>query len=70
MKAGDKVTLVDLPPGLKDHRELQTRSLFEACIGKSFVVTGVEGGYAELDVGLLLGAKHTIWVEPKYLRQA
>jgi len=70
VKAGDRVTLIDVPPGLRDHRELATRSLFEACVGKSFVVSGVEGGYAELDVGTLLGAQHTIWVEPKYLRKS
>jgi hypothetical protein len=64
VKTGDTVTLVDLPPGLRDH----TRSLFEACIGKSFVVTGVEAGHVELDVGALLDAKHVIWVETKYLR--
>ena len=77
MKAGDKVKLIGIPPNLRDEQDLQTRTLFEKCLGRSFTVIGVESveglphPVARLDVGHVLGEEpwmHTIWVEPEYLR--
>lgn len=77
MKAGDKVKLIGIPPGLKDEDDLPTLTLFEKCLGRSFVVSGmetVEGlphPLAKLDVGHMLGKQaweHSIWVEPEYLQ--
>jgi hypothetical protein len=77
MKAGDAVKLVGIPPNLEDEEDLRTRTLFEKCLGQSFVVAGVESidsvpiPLAKLDVGHVVGEepwKHTIWVEPEYLQ--
>jgi hypothetical protein len=76
MKAGDRVKLVGIPPDAKDDAELRTRTLFEKCLGKSFLVEEMESvsGFshqlAKLDVGHVLGEpsyRHTIWVEEEYL---
>ena len=76
MKAGDRVKLIGIPPGLRDQDDLPTLTLFEKCLGQSFVVTemetveGLPYQLAELEVGHILGKKaweHTIWVEPEYL---
>ena len=42
MKAGDTVTLVDILPNVKDDGELQTKTVFEKCLGKQFVVGAIE----------------------------
>jgi hypothetical protein len=77
MRVGDKVTLIGIPPNLRDDKELMTRTLFEKCLGKSFVIAemesfeGVPFPLAKLDVGHVLGNepwKHTIWVEAEYLQ--
>jgi hypothetical protein len=68
---GDRVTVISVPLGLRDMHELPTRTLFEACVGRSFVVTGAEGDLAQLEVGDVLGeasGTHTLWVERKYLK--
>ena len=75
-RVGDKVRLIGVPPDIRDDEKLQTRTLFEKCLGKTFTVGGletVEGlpyQIVRLDVGHVLGqAPHleTIWVEPEYL---
>lgn len=77
MKIGDKVKLIGIPRDLRDDKELQTRTLFEKCLGQTFAVAGfetVEGvphQLVQLDVGRLSGRApylETIWVEPEYLR--
>jgi hypothetical protein len=77
MKAGETVKLVGMPPNLNDADDVPTRTLFEKCLGKSFVVEAVESvegvpfPLAKLDVGHIIGEeswKHTIWVEPEYLQ--
>ncbi len=77
MKAGDRVKLIGIPPDLKDDAELQTRTLFEKCLGKSFLIRDIETvdglsyQLVKLDVGHVLGEPsymHTIWVETEYLQ--
>jgi hypothetical protein len=77
MKAGETVKLVGIPPNLSDGEDMPTRTLFEKCLGKSFVVEAVESvegvpfPLAKIDVGHVIGEeswKHTIWVEPEYLQ--
>jgi hypothetical protein len=75
MKAGDTVKLIAIPPNLHDDEELQTRTLFERCLGRSFVISAVESfdgvpfPVARIDVGQVIGKElweHTIWVEREY----
>ena len=55
---------------------MQTRTLFEKCLGRTFVIAAMESvegltyPLARLDVGHVIGEepwKHTIWVETEYL---
>jgi hypothetical protein len=75
MKAGDTVKLIGIPPNLPDDEDLNTRTLFEKCLGRSFVIVEVKSiedlpyPLAELHVGHVLGNEswqQTIWVEPEY----
>jgi hypothetical protein len=77
MKDGDTVKLIGIPPNLRDEADMPTRTLFEKCLGQSFVVGKVESiegvpyPLAKLDVGHILGEEpwtHTIWVEPEFLQ--
>jgi hypothetical protein len=76
VKVGDTVGLIGIPPGLCDADELQTRSLFEKCLGRSFriveleTVEGLSYKLVKLNVGHMLGKSDyldSIWVEPEYL---
>ena len=76
MKAGDTVRLIGIPPDVHDDGDLRTRTLFEKCLGQSFVISAVESfngvpfPLAKIDVGHVLGRRpweHTLWVEGKYL---
>ena len=76
MKAGDIAKLIGIPPDVQDDEELKTRSLFEKCLGQSFVISAVETfdgvsfPLARIDVGHVIGKEsweHTIWVERDYL---
>jgi hypothetical protein len=77
MKAGEAVKLVGIPPNLSDAEDMLTRSLFEKCLGKPFVIEAMESvegmpfPLAKLDVGHVINEeswKHSIWVEPEYLQ--
>jgi hypothetical protein len=72
MKAGDRVKLIGIPADAKDDAddaELQTRTLFEKCLGKSFLVRDMENvdglryQLARLDVGHVLGESPHIGIQ-------
>jgi hypothetical protein len=76
MKQGDTAKVIGIPPNVRDDEELQTRTLFEKCLGQSFVITAVESfegvpfPLARIDVGHVMGKEpweHSIWVEREYL---
>jgi len=76
MKPGDTAKLIGIPPNVRDDAELQTRTLFEKCLGQSFVIVAVESfdgvpfPLARIGVGHVIGKKpweHTIWVGSEYL---
>ena len=77
MRIGDRVRLIGIPPDTHDDEEVQTRALFEKCLGKTFTVSGletVEGlpyQLVQLDVGDMVGQApdlQKVWVEPEYLQ--
>ena len=77
MKAGDTATLIGIPPNVRDEEEFKTRTLFERCLGKSFVIAasesfeGVPFPLARIEIARNLGDEfrsHTIWVELEYLQ--
>jgi len=77
VRVGDKVKLIGIPPAVRDTEQLQSRKLFEKCMGQTFTIAGldtVEGlpyQLVRLDVGHMLGEAsyvETIWVEPQFLQ--
>jgi hypothetical protein len=69
MKAGDTAKIIGIPPDAYDDDHFHTRSLFERCLGKSFVICAVESfdgvpfPLARIDVGHMIGKEpweHTI----------
>lgn len=77
MKAGDSVKLIGVPPNVRNDERFETRTLFEKCLGQSFVIDAVESfegvpfALARIDVGHVIGKKpweNTIWVEREYLQ--
>jgi hypothetical protein len=69
MKVGDKVRLVGVPDGLENYPDLPTKSIFERCVGREFVIAGFnEVGMAELGIeSVTRSVGETIWVEPTFL---
>ena len=78
MRVGDTVKLIGVPPGLRDDEDLPTKTLFEKCIGRTFIVKsidtidGLTHPMIELHVGHVEGGpdfEQSIWVEPEYLER-
>lgn len=76
LKKGDSVKLIGVPPDARDDEHLETRTVFEKCLGKVYEIAAIErvAGTSKwvvrLDIGRALGKPadlHTIWVEPEYL---
>jgi|SRR5579864_3617969 len=74
MKPGDTAKLIGVPPNVCDGEELQTRTLFEECLGQSFVVAAVESfegmpfPLARIEVGHMIGKEpweHTLSVRAR-----
>ncbi len=69
MKIADKVRAIGIPAVLPEE-EMNTHSLFEACLGRVFPITGSNGQLLELEVGEAVGevpSMHSIWVEPEFV---
>lgn len=72
MQIGDKVEIVTLPADLPEG-DLRTKSLFEACVGRIFLIVGFQAHLLELEVGEALGEEpyiHSIWIEPEHVKLA
>jgi len=69
MKIGDRVRILTIPPDLPEG-EIQTKSLFEMCLGKIFPIVGFQGHLLELEVGEVKGVApvmESIWIEPEHV---
>ena len=70
MKAGDKVRITGLPPGLQDN-EMRTKEILELCLGRVFPIVDFDDyGLLELHVGEVVGEPdymHSIWIEPEFV---
>lgn len=63
-----KVRVIAIPPWLPAD-DLQTRTVFEKCLGQTFEVVGEKGDLLELEVGAVMGVEpymHSIWIEESY----
>jgi hypothetical protein len=72
MKIGDEIRILGIPDRLADDGTMQTKSLFELCLGRVFPIVGIVpvvetgGELLELEVGEVLGQlafAHSIWIE-------
>ena len=76
MKVGDRIKVTGIPPNLRDVGDMKTRSLFQKCVGETFIVAGIDKPEGvphkllRLDVGHMLGEEpflHTIWIEEEFV---
>lgn len=70
MNIGSKVRVTGIPDGLEDYPDLPTKSTFNKCVGREFVIAGFnEVGMAELDISSVNDSiGETIWIEPEFLQ--
>lgn len=77
MLIGDQVRLIGIPPNVTDDEEFPTLTLFQKCLGKTFVirelqnVDGLLHPLFQLDVGHIIGIEdymESIYVEPQFLQ--
>jgi hypothetical protein len=66
---GDRVRVVRVPERLGggEGDSLNTRRIFELCVGHTFPIVGLANGLIELEVGKVVGEPaymHSIWIEP------
>jgi len=69
MKIGDKVRVLTIPAGLPEN-SIQTRSLFQMCLGRVFPMVGFQGNLLQLEVGAILRKEpcmDSIWIEPEHV---
>ena len=69
MKIGGKIRILTIPADLPEG-EIQTKSLFEMCVGRIFSVVGFQGSLLELHVGEVKGEPpfmESIWIEPDHV---
>ncbi len=72
-KIGDLVTVIQVPPDLRDDPELKTKTVFKTCLGKTYAIQGFDQyGHLELAVGkdidnLVGGYMNTVWIEPEFV---
>lgn len=70
-KAGTKVILTSIPPGLLDGLPLADQRAIEAIVGKPVALEDYDDvGRAELMFRDKRGDTHSIWVKPKFIRSA
>jgi hypothetical protein len=69
IRIGSKVRLIGIPDGLEDYPDFPTKSTFEKCIGREFVVAGFNDvGMAEIGIQSVTGSMgEKIWIEQKFL---
>ena len=68
MKIGDKVRVVGIPQDLPDDPVMNTRAVFEKCLGRTFLIESFAGKRVELMVGKVTGnSLESIFIEPEFL---
>jgi hypothetical protein len=76
-KAGDRVRVIRVPPGLDDKAVIGTPRVFGAALGKTFRVQEIsEHGLLELhlresgrEAKRLGDGAHIIWIEPEFVQK-
>lgn len=66
MKVGDKVKVIKVPRYMTDDGVMNTKSVFEKCVGHTFKIHDFQGEWLELHVGRVTRNRfETIWIEPE-----
>jgi hypothetical protein len=76
-KAGDRVRVLQVPPGLDDKAGIGTPRIFASALGKTFHVQEIsEHGLLELhlrdsgrEAKRLGDGVHIIWIEPEFVKK-
>ena len=70
-KSGDRVVLIELPPGLLDELPTEDQEAISAIVGKTVVLNEYDDvGRAELEFNDAGGNIHLIYVNPEFIRVA
>jgi|ERR1700723_4666700 hypothetical protein len=70
-KAGDKVALTAIPPGMLDDLPTEDQQAITEAVGKQILLTGYdEDGRAELEFQDDSADTHFIYVRPEFIRKA
>jgi hypothetical protein len=70
-KAGDKVVLTAVPPGMLDDLPTEDQQAITEAVGKPILLTGYdEDGRAELEVQDASADFRFIYVSPEFIRKA
>jgi hypothetical protein len=69
LKIGGKVRVTRVPDAVLRGKadDLDTRRIFELCVGRVFPIARLSNGLIELHVGEVVGQPayiHSIWIEP------
>jgi hypothetical protein len=69
MRVGDTVRIIGVPDGLEDYPDFPTKSTFEKCVGREFVIADFnEVGMAEINIESVTGSVgEKIWIRPQFL---
>jgi hypothetical protein len=65
-KVGDRVRVVEIPPGLTGSADVDTPSVFKRALGKTFRIEGFDA-YGHLE--LMVTKRDTIWIELEFVER-
>jgi hypothetical protein len=73
LKIGDLIQVMGIPPDVErygDDEELETKKVFQRCLGQRFPIHAFDEDRVELLVGEVMGRpayEHSIYLEPQYV---
>ena len=78
IRVGDRIRVTGIPPDVRDYEEnpaddeeLETKTVFERCLGRTFVIDDFDEVRVELLVGRVMGRpryEQSIWLESQYVQ--
>ena len=77
VRVGDRIRVTGIPPDVRnyeenpaDEEELETKTVFERCLGRTFRIDDFDEDRVELLVGSVMGRpryEHSIFLEPQFV---
>jgi hypothetical protein len=77
VRVGDRIRVTGIPPDVRNYKEdpadeekMETKTVFERCLGRKFRIEDFDDDRVELLVGRVMGRpryEHSIWLEPQFI---